>query len=244
MPSRTAAFVKFFTEEAHADQLLKGSLFMRKLRYFQQIEALESGDGRPDAHEGVVSWHQPDRTELTINFEGFEPIKITGADLAGPVAITRTIYSDLYVFCMSAVRIPDPAELSGEHEEIEAQMRAGLQLDERCLHFGPHAVVVDANKFLAQLRKALESTDYWYKADRVQYYEAETFHGDFETEVAPFMKQSQFAYQNEFRVGILTSQASDEAMVFEIGDMSDFAIKTRSEDVNGSFKLTLNRPAP
>lgn len=149
MPSRTAAFVKFFTEEAHADQFLRGSLFMRKLGYFQRLEALEKGDGRPDAHEGVVSWHQPDRTELTINFEGFEPIKITGADLAGPVAITRNIYSDLYVFCMSTVRILDPAELSGGHEEIEAQMRAGLRLDDRCLQFGPHAVVVDAVKFLA-----------------------------------------------------------------------------------------------
>ncbi|UIY45749.1 hypothetical protein [Methylobacterium radiotolerans] len=57
------------------------------------------------------------------------------------------------------------------------------------------------------------------------------------------MKQSQFAYQNEYRVCLLTPAASDEPMLFEIGDMSDFAIKMRSEDVNGSFKLTLNRPA-
>lgn len=243
MPSRTAAFVKFFTEEAHADKFLRGSLFMRKLGYFQRLEARETGDGRPDAHEGVVSWHQPDRTELTIDFEGFDPIKITGADLAGPVAITRDIYSNLYVFCMSTVRILDPAELSGSHDEIEAQMRGGLRLDDRCLEFGPHAVVVDAVKFLAQLRTALQSTDYWYKADRVGYYDAETFHGDFDAEVAPFMKQDPFAYQNEYRVCLLTPEAGDEPMAFEIGDLSGFAVKTRSEDVNGSFKLTLNRPA-
>lgn len=243
MPSRTAAFVKFFTEEEHADQFLRGSLFMRKLGYFQRLEAAETGDGRPDAHEGVVSWHQPDRTELTINFEGFDPIKITKADLAGPVAITRTVYSDLYVFCMSTMRILDPAELSEEHEEIEEQMRVGLRLDQRCLHFGPHAVVVDANKFITQLCRALEGTSHWYKADRVEYYEAETFHGDFETEVAPFRKQMPFAYQNEYRVCLLTAEAGNEPMIFEIGDISGFAIKTRSEDVNGSFKLTLNRPA-
>ncbi|UIY45750.1 hypothetical protein [Methylobacterium radiotolerans] len=133
---------------------------MRKLRYFQRLEALETDDGRPDAHEGVASWHQPDRTELTINFEGFDPIKITGADLAAPVAITRKIYSNLYVFCMSTVRMLDPAELSGDHEEIETQMQAGLRLDDRCLQFGPHAVVVDASKFLNLLRKALEATSY------------------------------------------------------------------------------------
>jgi hypothetical protein len=160
MPSRIAAFVKFFSEEAHADQFLKGRIFMRKLRYFQQLETLEAGDGRPDAHEGVISWHQPDRTELTISFEGLNPIKITGDSLAGPVAIRRDIYSEMHVFCMSAVRILDPADLAGDHDQFEAQMQAGAQTDDRCLRFGPHAVVVDASRFLARLRSGLETVDY------------------------------------------------------------------------------------
>lgn len=244
MPSRPVAFVKFFSEEAHADQFLRGNLFMRKLRYFQDLEALEEGDGRPDPHEGVVSWHQPDRTELTISFEGFEPIKITGIDLAGPVAITRKIYADMHVFCMSAMHMLDPTELSGDHDEVKAQMQAGLRLDDRCLRFGPYAVVVDKSRFLAQLRKALKDTDNWYRADLVEYYDAETFHGDFEIEAAPFMKQSQFGYQNEYRVCLFGTGSGDDPIAFEIGDISSFALKMRSEDVNGSPKVTLRRRAP
>jgi hypothetical protein len=32
-------------------------------------------------------------------------------------------------------------------------------------------------------------------------------------------------------------------MVFEIDNLSGFAVKIRSEDVNAAFKLTLRRPA-
>jgi hypothetical protein len=244
MPSRTVAFVKFFTEEAHADQFLKGSLFMRKLRYFQRLEASEADDGRPDAHEGVVGWHQPDQTELTISFPGFDPIKITGADLASPVAITRNVYSDMHIFCMSTVRMPDPAELSGDADEIKTQMLAGLRLDEQCLRFGPHAVVVDAGRFLARLREALGGLGHWYRADAVKYYDRNTFNGGFCDEQAPFQKQDQFEYQQEYRICLLTSVSGDEPMVFEVGDLSSFAVKMRSEDVNGGFRLSLKTPTP
>ncbi|WP_163361039.1 hypothetical protein, partial [Escherichia coli] len=75
-------FVKFFSEEAHADQFIAGKLFMRRLRYFQQLENRGTDDERPDANEAVVSWHQPDRVELTLNFPGFDPITIGKDDLA------------------------------------------------------------------------------------------------------------------------------------------------------------------
>jgi hypothetical protein len=74
--SKVVAFVKFFSDESHADQFIKGILYMRRLRYFQRLEAPENDDGRADAHEAPVSWHQPDRIELVLDFPGFEPIKI------------------------------------------------------------------------------------------------------------------------------------------------------------------------
>jgi hypothetical protein len=63
-------------EESHADQFIKGLLYMKRLRYFQQLEASEKSDGRPDAREAIVSWHQPDRTELILTFPGVEPLKL------------------------------------------------------------------------------------------------------------------------------------------------------------------------
>jgi hypothetical protein len=85
---RMFALVKFCREESHADQFIKGLLYMNRLRYFQQLEASEKRDGRSYAREAIVSWHQPDRTELILTFPGVEPIKLDKKDLAAPVAVT------------------------------------------------------------------------------------------------------------------------------------------------------------
>jgi hypothetical protein len=238
--SRVIAFVKFFSDESHADQFINGHLYMRRLRYFQKLEASERDDGRSDAHEAIVSWHQPDRVELVLTFPGFAPIKLGKNDLAGPFSATRKLYSDMHLFCISALSIPDPAILEGDHDEVQAQLQAGFQVDARCLDFGPHAVLVSAEKFLLQLRQSLERCDHWFKADMVEYYDEKVFHGDFATEDVPFRKQSRFAYQKEFRVCLQTPTAGDEPLTFEIGNMSTFAFRVRSVDINASLKVTLN----
>jgi hypothetical protein len=240
---KVVAFVKFFSDESHADQFIQGILFMRRLRYFRQLEAQENDDGRSDAHEAAVSWHQPDRIELVLDFPGFEPIKINKNDLASPLFITRNFYSDLHLFCMSALLIPDPSLLQGDHNEVQAKLQAAFQIDARCLDFGPHAVIVSAEKFLPHLRQSLERCNHWFKADMVDYYDETTFHGDFAAEDAPFNKQSRFAYQKEFRLCLQTLTAGDEPLTFDIGDMSAFAIKVRSADINTSLKVTLKQLA-
>jgi hypothetical protein len=241
--SKVVAFVKFFRDESHADQFIKGILYMRRLRYFQRLEAPENDDGRADAHEAPVSWHQPDRIELVLDFPGFEPIKIDKNDLAGPLFITRNFYSDMHLFCLSALSIPDPSLLQGDHDEVQAKLQAAFQLDARCLDFGPHAVVVSAEKFLPHLRQSLERCNHWFKADMVDYYDETKFHGDFAAEDVPFRKRSRFAYQKEFRVCLQTPTAGDEPLTFEIGDMSAFAIKVRSTDINASLKVTPKQPS-
>lgn len=243
MASKVVAFVKLFSNESHADQFIKGVLYMRRLRYFQQLEAPEKDDGRADAHEAPVSWHQPDRIELVLGFPGFDPIKIGKNDLAGPLFITRNFYSDMHLFCLTALSIPDPSLLQGGHDEVQAKLQAAIQLDARCLEFGPHAVIVSAERFLPHLRQSLERCNHWFKADIVDYYDETTFHGEFAAEDVPFRKQSRFAYQKEFRVCLQTPTAGDEPLTFEIGDMSNFAIKVRSADINASIKVTLKLPS-
>jgi hypothetical protein len=240
--SRVTAFVKFFKDESHADQFIKGLLYMKRLRHFQQLEASETDDGRSDAHEAIVSWHQPDRTELVFEFPGFDPIKIDKNSLAGPVSITRNFYSDMHVFCITALSIPDPALLQGNHNEVQDQLRAVFQIDPRCLGFGPHAVVVSAEKFLRHLRQSLRRCNHWYKADLVDYYDETTFHGDFSAEDAPVRKRNSFAWQKEFRVCLQTPIEGDEPRTFNIGDMSAFAIKVRSADINACLRVTLKKP--
>ena len=79
-------FVKFFKDESHADQFLKGQLYLNRLSYFRKIESAD--DGRLDATEAVTMWWQPD--DLIIKFSGpnCPEIEITKADLAGPVSVS------------------------------------------------------------------------------------------------------------------------------------------------------------
>ena len=100
-----------------------------------------------------------------------------------------------------------------------------------------------SEKFLLQLRESLERCDHWFKADMVEYYDETTFHGDFALEDVPFRKQMRFAHQKEYRVCLQTSTTGDEPLTFEIGDISAFAIKVRSADINSSLKLTLKNPS-
>jgi hypothetical protein len=241
--SNVVAFVKFFRDEGHADHFIKGSLYMRRLRYFQQLEAPENDDGRADAHEATVAWHQPDRTELVLEFSGLEPIRIGKDDLAGPVSVTRNFYSEMHLFCLTTLSIPDPSLLQGNHDEVQAKLQAAIHLDERCLNFGPHAVIVSAEKLLPHLRQSLGRCNHWSNAGMVDYYDEATFHGEFALEDVPFRKQSRFAYQKEFRVCLQTPTAGDDPLALEIGDMSAFAIKVRSVDVNASVKVKLKQPA-
>jgi hypothetical protein len=241
--SGIVALVKFCREESHADEFIKGLLHMNRLRYFQQLESSEKSDGRPDAREAIVSWHQPDRTELILTFPGVEPIKLGKKDLAAPFAVTRPFYSDMHLYCMTALTIPDPALLEGTHDEVEAQLQAAFRIDARCLDFGPHAVVVLADKFLPHLRRSLERCEHWWRDDMVEYYDESTFHGEFALKDVPFRKQSSFAYQKEYRVCLQTPTAGNDAVTFEIGDMSSFATKARSADIIASLKVTLNEPS-
>jgi hypothetical protein len=237
--SRVVAFVKFFSDESHADQFINGILYMRRLRYFQKVEASEKDDGRSDRREAVVSWHQSDRIELVIQSPGFDPIKIAKNAMASPLAITRNFYSDMHLFCMSALSIPNPAFLEGDHDEVQAKLQAACQIDSRCLNFGPHAVIVSAEQFLPKLSQSLERCNLRCKTSMVDYYDETTFHGEFAPDDVPFKKQSRFAYQKEFRVCLQTLTAGDEPIAFEIGDMSAFAIKLPSADINASLKVTL-----
>lgn len=237
--SRVHALVKFFGEESHADQFMAGKLFMRKLRYFQQLEGSEEGDGRPDRNEAVAVWHQPQNVELTIALPGCEPIKIGPDDLAGPVSISPNLYADMHVFCMSALSIPDPSTLEGDLFEVQAQLQAALQIDGRCLDFGPYAVIVNPSKFVAKLRTALQGSGHWHKAGLVEYYDDKTFHGRFAEADVPFRKQIKFDYQKEYRACIATREAGDEPLMLEIGDLSPFAVKLPSSEVNASLEIRL-----
>lgn len=246
-------FVKFFTEESHADQFTKGSLYLRRLSYFKNVES-ECEDGRSDTTEAISMWWQPDDIvmDLSVPELGLHA-KITKADLAGPVSFQSNDFDNSHIFCLHAIYTDKLVSEDGETkfvgvdgntnltESDVAEIRKQLIIDDRCFNFGKFAVIVQAVPFLERLKKALRNNGQWFRGKLVDYYDDETFHGEIEPREIPFRKQKRFSYQREFRICVQTNTEGETPLLIDIGDISDICGKTDSSQLNDAFSLSLKR---
>ena len=172
--------IKFFSEEAHADQFIAGNLYLNRLSYFKRIEE-EFGDGRPDATEAVAMWWQPDDFSMTLTVPGIGEVTITKADLAALVSMAYEHHDYLHIFCLYAVHTSGFSCVDGKidyaPEEAE-KLHNQLRIDERCFKFGKFAVITPAVPFLSQLKDALQRQGYRCQGKLVKYYDDEVFHGE------------------------------------------------------------------
>lgn len=234
-------FVKFFREEAHADDFIKGCLYLNRLSYFKKIEASDE-DGRSDTEEAVSIWWQPHDLVINLSLSGFGDIKIAGEDLAAPLSVAFNYHEHLHALCLYTVHMPSFDETGGKvHIPVN---QVSVEIDARCLKFGPHAVIIQAVPFLKKFKKALQGRGQWFRDDLVEYYDEATFHGKFDAQVAPFRKQERFRYQNEFRICVQTETCGEDPLIVDIGDISDLCVKVRSEQLNSPLDIKLGTAVP
>jgi hypothetical protein len=239
-PSKAFALVKFFSEFGHAQQFLDGDLFMRRLSYFRRDEDAE---GRWDSTEGVWAWLQKQGLQIQMNVPSVGAININERDLAAPVAMSLGEPDDLYIFCMYAYYIgeplpgDDPRDIYGE--DRLAELEVALQIDPRCLRFGPHAVVIPWGPFMERLKTAARDQSLRLRAGLVRYYDNEIFNGEFKLKDVPFRKQKRFEYQREFRICIQTLDRSLTPRTFNVGSLRGLGGYIPSEHVLKAFKLSL-----
>jgi hypothetical protein len=239
-PSKAYALVKFFSELDHAQHFLDGGLFMRRLAYFRRQEDAE---GRWDSTEGVWAWLQKQGLQIQMNVPAVGAINITERDLAAPVSMSLGEPDDFYIYCMYAYYLEEA--LPGDDlrdvygEDRLADLEAALQVDPRCLRFGPHAVVVPWGPFMERIKQAARSQSLRLRAGLVRYYDDEVFNGEFKLEDIPFRKQKRFEYQREFRICVQTLDRSPMPRTFNIGSLRGLGGYMPSEHVLKAFKLSL-----
>ncbi len=234
-------FVKFFAEEKYADQFIKGELYLNRLSYFKKIE--KDDDGRSDTNEAVSMWWQPDDLVMTLNAPGIGETTITSKDLAAPVSMSFVYHDHVHIFCLYAMRTTSLESLDPQRDlaEHEGELQKQLRIDERCLKFGPYAVVIQAAPFINQLKDALQRKGLTARLALVQYYDDETFHGGITPKDVPFRKQKRFSYQQEYRLCIHTNTKGDDPLTIDIGDISQICAKVDSSQLN-EFKIHLSLP--
>jgi hypothetical protein len=238
--AKAYALIKFFSDIGHAQQFLDGDLFMRRLSYFRRQEDAE---GRWDSTEGVWAWLQKRGLQIRMDPPNIGPIHITERDLAAPVSMSLGEPDDLHIFCMYAYYVEearlgdDPREVYGE--DRLADLELALQVDPRCLRFGPHAVIVPYGPFVGRLSRAARGQSLGLRAGLVRYYDDEVFNGEFKLKDVPFRKQKRFDYQREFRICVRPGAFDSLQRTINIGSLRDIAAHVPSEHLLNAFKISL-----
>ena len=239
--SRVFLLVKFFNNQRHADEFVRGRVFCNRLSRFKNDE-FDDTTGRIDPHEGTTGWLQPGQVQLQLN-----GIDLT-ADLAGPVALQMNWLNHLHLFCMHAVHSGNLDLEKISNQSIE-ELRQEMMIPEACFSLGQHAVVVrDVPGFIHRMQSAAYARDYRITQGLVKYYNPESFHGHFRDVEAVFWKQDQLSYQREFRFLIDSKLPEDRPLFLETGDISDITLRLNSTELNGKKliggKLQLARQVP
>ena len=218
--------VKFFDDDAHAEDFVRGRVYANTLKLFKTLEGTDDSE-RADRHEGTIAWLQPGQGQFELN-----GMDITD-DLAGPVQFQRSWLDHLHIFCMHAVHSGelDMATLSNENiGELQEQ----LLIPDECRGLGDHAVVVnDVPEFMGRMEAAAEANRYRMSRGLVSYYDPESFHGAFRDVESIFQKQDRHAHQREFRFVIDNGLAGDAPLILEVGDLRDITQRLAFAELNG-----------
>lgn len=191
---RTMMLMKF-GKEIHMKAFQSGELYMNTLNYFQNRENCEL---KGDRDEGLSAIYQANGATLSRqNSDGkFNPI----GTINGPLNYRGEDSAQLNVFCMYALQV-EPKK---------------LKIDKRNLNFGDSFVLLlDPTEFINRLKLAAEQMAIKICHKLVEYVERDKHNGP----TGPFVKFSEFSYQNEFRIIIL--RKSLEHYKLKIGDISD-----------------------
>jgi hypothetical protein len=221
---RIAFFLKVFERESFMEDFLNGKIYMNRLSYFIKPEKAEE-DNRADHREALCSIWQPN--EVTIDINGY---KLT--ELAGPIESRYENSKYLHAFCLFTGAIAEQNFLN-PHGNIP-EINEGLRVPESCGKLGEYYVVIhNTENFIERIVQAVKQEGYGKQAQAgmVEYYDPETFSGDFGRRFALYKTQN-FSHQKEYRFVIDTKTIGDDPLIVNIGDIRDIASISETWDVN------------
>lgn len=245
MTYRLFCFVKFFEEEAWADDFMKGRLYCNTLQYFKDLE--QNGNGRGDPYEGAVALIQPKHAVIKISFndEKMKDFTIDQKDIVGPVVVQSYDNLSHNVYCLYAIYVEGgDDEFSDENltpdkfaKRVDL-VKGKFKLHDDCFGMGKHAVLIHTvQPFMEALMAYEVKSNMKFRRGIVKYYDENTYNGDFKEHEAIFHKQKKYSHQNEYRIAFRS--AGNVAFTVDIGSMDKFACKLTADQVrNMSMELT------
>jgi hypothetical protein len=235
MPKTIFIFIKSFNCKEYADSFLDGKIFFNRLSHFKELEDGGSAT-RGDKYETVVDWRQPDKIKLKISFnENSFDIE----NLAAPFYVQATGLNDIHVFCLYAAHSGNLVDVEVDGSEI---IKGKLHIPTELSRFGEHAVIITQPVlFIERVSDAIKKMEHWGSAGLVEYYDPETFSGDFSNRDALFRKRKEFSYQSEYRFAFDTNTTGSAPVTLDVGSLRDIAQILSIEDIRSGTKLELSR---
>ncbi len=209
--------MKICKEESHADSFLSGRMYMNRLSYFARIE---DQDQRSDKHEGLSSWMQPDQIQL--HFGGH---LING--VIRPVSIKKKQNETCPILCLYAIH-SGPYHSVTEENIIE--FTSYLKVNDIVQSFGDYAILMtNVSEFLKRFMSTAQNIGFGFEANLVEYFSYDSHNTSF---VKPgFHKLDKYSDQHEYRIRLDIGDDLETPFTFEIGDLSDIAIKFTTNDL-------------
>lgn len=219
-------FVKVFENLIFMNNFLDGKLFMNSLAYFKNTE----DSNRGDKYEAVTGCYQPDKITIKINHHELE-------GLAGPAYIQMPHHEKVNLFCLCASHSGDFDSVT---EETLQRLEEQLRIHHHCGKLGDYAVIVtSASLFVERVMAAALEKGFQGSAGLVDYYDPESYSGQFSDRDAIFRKHKEFAHQSEYRFAIKTESEENGPIVLDVGSLRDIAYSSKISDINNSLELRL-----
>jgi hypothetical protein len=236
MAATLYALVRFFKQESHREDFLRGNLYMNRLKYFRQYEEQDKCN-IGDRHEGLTGWLQPEDVKMTIeDNETGETFKIEG--LAGPLRLGYHHHDEYHVYCMSALYCNDDSAKTLEMIRSEAMLDVDKgDLGDYC------SVIFGLDRFFSRVDSTLDGlTENRSNYGLVEYYDPNTFSGTFKGDEAFLRKASSFSHQREFRIFAWDGSKGNDARTLNIGDLSDIVFNCHKSELNKLVSLDIPVP--
>ena len=234
--------VKVFENKEHANDLMRGRLFINSLAHFKKIEG---DDGRGDEDEGAVMFQLREGLTITLatGDEGAgqsERFTIPIEDLAAPPILRPRWYDHIKVYCMYAGHTGDFQSVTSDNiGDLESQLR----LSEGAKKLGSHAIVIkNVSEFIKRVKEAASLKGYGVIPKLVEYYDPEVGSPSLRSQVETiFTKRKEFDYQSEFRLAIDTGTAGCDPITLDIGEIDDIAFYANTSEIDVRLYVDLEQ---
>lgn len=221
--------LKFCKERAHAEDFIAGRLYLRKLRYFQELE--EGDDGRGDRLEGLSHIWQPNSGMVMQ----FNDIRIPATEMAAPAFLTSDATLDNHVLCLYAASSGPFESLSAENLEA---FREYMRIPEICSSMGGEHTVLVHNfaEFQNRVLAAAKRDGFKVTGGPVSYYDDGIYSG---ATNPGFWKSRRFDWQRERRYMVDARGRLNDPGFWNIGNIADIATIVDFAALNQNIKWDL-----